>query len=190
MQEYYKDPESTGLAKRNGWFHTGDLGRFDPQGFLYIVGRKKEMIKVAGQIVYAPEVESALCKHDGILEAAVIGTSDALKGEALKAFIVLKAGVALTPQDVRHFAREHLANFKVPQTVRRSYVHLRKRKNEPGRAFGRQGPDGDGAVIAGGFRQIRHCAGSPRAHGKCHEKIEKSRQEIRVHGIHHVHGDL
>ncbi len=117
MQEYYKDPEATSLAKRNGWFHTGDLGRFDSQGFLYIVGRKKEMIKVAGQIVYAPEVESALCKHEGILEAAVIGTSDALKGEALKAFVVLKAGVVLTPQDVRHFAREHLANFKVPQTV-------------------------------------------------------------------------
>ncbi|HLD87986.1 MAG TPA: hypothetical protein VI955_01530, partial [Candidatus Omnitrophota bacterium] len=74
-------------------------------------------IKVAGQIVYAPEVESALCKHEGILEAAVIGISDALKGEALKAFVVLKAGAALTPQDVRHFAREHLANFKVQQTV-------------------------------------------------------------------------
>ncbi len=117
MQEYYKDPESTALAKRNGWFHTGDLGRFDNEGLLYIVGRKKEMIKVAGQIVYAPEVEAALCKHESVLEAAVIGVSDAVKGEAVKAFVVLKPGTQIDPQDLRHFARQHLANFKVPQTV-------------------------------------------------------------------------
>ncbi len=117
MDGYYKDPESTALAKRNGWFYTGDLGRFDAKGFLYIVGRKKEMIKVGGQIVYAPEVESALCKHEGVLEAAVIAANDPLKGEAVKAFVVLKPGVGLDPQELRHFARAHLANFKVPQTV-------------------------------------------------------------------------
>lgn len=117
MQEYYKDPEATALAKRNGWFHTGDLGRFDQEGFLYIVGRKKEMIKVAGQIVYAPEVEAALCKHEAVLEAAVIGVADPMKGEAVKAFVVLKENVSIDPLEIKYFVREHLANFKVPQTI-------------------------------------------------------------------------
>jgi len=117
MQEYYKDPQATLAAKRNGWFHTGDLGRFDAQGFLYIVGRKKEMIKVAGQIVYAPEVEAALCKHEAVLEAAVIGIADDMRGEAVKAFVVLKEGCHIEPLEIKYFAREHLANFKVPQTV-------------------------------------------------------------------------
>ena len=117
MQEYYKDPEGTALAKRNGFFHTGDLGRFDEDGLLYIVGRKKEMIKVAGQIVFAPEVEAALCKHEAVLEAAVIGVADNMRGEALKAFVVLKEGINVNPLDIKYFAREHLANFKVPQTI-------------------------------------------------------------------------
>ena len=101
----------------NGWFHTGDLGKFDADGYLYIVGRKKEMIKVAGQIVYAPEVEAAFYKHEDILEAAVIGVSDSMRGEAVKAFIVLKPESKLTPEALRYFAKEHLANFKVPQAI-------------------------------------------------------------------------
>ncbi len=117
MQEYYKDPEATAIAKRNGFFHTGDLGRFDAEGFLYIVGRKKEMIKVAGQIVYAPEVEAALCKHEAVLEAAVIGVPDPMRGESVKAYVVLKPGAAIEGLEIKYFAREHLANFKVPQTV-------------------------------------------------------------------------
>ena len=117
MEGYYKDPEATKMAKRGGWFHTGDLGRFDNEGFLYIVGRKKEMIKVAGQIVYAPEVEAALCKHEAVLEAAVIGIADDMRGEAVKAFVVLKEGFHLEPLEIKYFAREHLANFKVPQTI-------------------------------------------------------------------------
>src|SRR5207253_2626751 len=106
MQEYYKDPESTELAKRNEFFHTGDLGRFDENGFLYIVGRKKEMIKVAGQIVYAPEVEAALCKHEHVLEAAVIGVPDPMRGESVKAFVVLKDGAQVNPLDIKYFVRE------------------------------------------------------------------------------------
>jgi acyl-CoA synthetase (AMP-forming)/AMP-acid ligase II len=117
MQEYYKDPQATAYAKRNGWFHTGDLGRFDSEGFLYIVGRKKEMIKVAGQIVYAPEVEAALCKHSDVLEAAVIGIPDPMRGEAVKAFVVYKPGASIDTLGLKYFAREHLANFKVPQTI-------------------------------------------------------------------------
>ncbi|MCA9401291.1 MAG: long-chain fatty acid--CoA ligase, partial [Candidatus Omnitrophica bacterium] len=90
---------------------------FDDHGFLYIVGRKKEMIKVGGQIVYAPEVESALYKCEDVTEAAVIGIPDKMKGETVQAFVVLKEGSPLTAEDIRHFARQHLANFKVPSIV-------------------------------------------------------------------------
>ncbi|VAX34957.1 Long-chain-fatty-acid--CoA ligase [hydrothermal vent metagenome] len=117
MDEYYKDPEATATMKRDGWLYTGDLGRFDEEGFLYIMGRKKEMIKVSGQLVYAPEVEAAFYKHEGVAEVAVIGVPDELRGEVIKAFVVLKEGESLTPEDLRHFVKEHLANFKVPQSV-------------------------------------------------------------------------
>ncbi len=117
MEGYYKDPEATAMAKRHGWFHTGDLGRFDQEGFLYIVGRKKEMIKVGGQIVYAPEVESAFYKHEAVAEAAVIGVPDQLRGEAVKAFVVLKEKGSIASEDLRYFLRDHLAHFKVPQSV-------------------------------------------------------------------------
>jgi long-chain acyl-CoA synthetase len=117
MDGYYKDPEATKALMTNGWFHTGDLGKFDNEGYLYIVGRKKEMIKVAGQIVYAPEVEAAFYKHEEVLEAAVIGITDALRGEAVKAFIVVKPESKLTAEDLRYFAKEHLANFKVPAAI-------------------------------------------------------------------------
>jgi acyl-CoA synthetase (AMP-forming)/AMP-acid ligase II len=118
MEGYYKDPETTSQMKRGGWFHTGDVGRFDKEGYLYIVGRKKEMIKVGGQIVYAPEVESAFYKHAGVAEVAVIGIPDKLRGEALKALVVLKENANnVTADELRYFAREHLAHFKVPQSI-------------------------------------------------------------------------
>jgi len=117
MAGYYKDPQATSEVIKNGWFHTGDLGRFDDKGFLYIVGRKKEMIKVSGQIVYAPEVEAALYKNPAIAEAAVIGIADKLRGELVKAFVVLKEGQSFTAEEVRYFCKEHLAHFKVPHEV-------------------------------------------------------------------------
>lgn len=111
---YYKDPEATAQAMRNGWFHTADLGRFDKEGDLYIVGRKKEMIKVAGEIVFEPEIEAAIYKHPDVAEVAVIGVPDRLRGEVPKAFVVLKEGASLTGEDLRYFCRQHLAHFKVP----------------------------------------------------------------------------
>lgn len=117
MDCYYKDPEATAAMKRNGGLYTGDLGRFDDEGFLYIVGRKKEMIKVAGQIVYAPEVESAFYKNENVEEVAVIGIPDEMRGEVVKAFVVLNEGSEITVEDLRYFAKEHLAHFKVPQSI-------------------------------------------------------------------------
>jgi len=117
MDCYYKDPEATAAVKRDGGLHTGDLGRFDDEGFLYIMGRKKEMIKVAGQIIYAPEVEAAFYKNKDIAEVAVIGVPDEFRGEAVKAFVVLTEGSNTTPEELRYFAKDHLAQFKVPQSI-------------------------------------------------------------------------
>jgi len=111
---YYKDPQLTSETLRNGWFHTGDLGKFDPEGNLYIVGRIKEMIKVGGEIVFEPEVEAALQKHSAVAEAAVVGIADKLRGEVPKAFIALKPGQQLSEEDLRSFLRQHLAHFKIP----------------------------------------------------------------------------
>ncbi|MDD5730270.1 MAG: AMP-binding protein [Candidatus Omnitrophica bacterium] len=113
---YYKDPEATKEAFKNGWFHTGDLGKFDEEGDLYIMGRKKEMIKVSGEIVFEPEVEAALLKHPFIAEAAVIGMPDKLRGEVPKAFVVLKKEKPLQEEELRYFLREHLAHFKIPHS--------------------------------------------------------------------------
>jgi long-chain acyl-CoA synthetase len=111
---YYKDPEMTAHAMRGGWFHTGDLGRFDEEGFIYIVGRIKEMIKVAGEIVFEPEVEAALHKSPDVAEVAVVGVPDKLRGEVPKAFVVLKKGSQASEEDLRFFSRQYLAHFKIP----------------------------------------------------------------------------
>ncbi len=111
---YFKDAALTSQTIRNGWFYTGDLGKFDSEGFLYIVGRKKEMIKVGGEIVFEPEVESVLYRHPDIAEAAVVGISDKLRGEVPKAFLVVKEGRNIAEDDLRYFLRAHLAHFKIP----------------------------------------------------------------------------
>ena len=111
---YFKDDLLTQSTIRKGWFYTGDLGKFDAEGFLYIVGRKKEMIKVGGEIVFEPEVEASLQKHPDIAEAAVIGVMDKLRGEVPKAFVVTKEGKSISVEDLRYFLRQHLAHFKIP----------------------------------------------------------------------------
>ncbi len=111
---YYKDTVLTQEVLCNGYFHTGDLGRFDSDGHLYIVGRKKEMIKVGGEIVFEPEVESVIHKHPDVAEVAVVGVPDKLRGEVPKAFIVFKENKSIPEEDLRFFLRQHLAHFKIP----------------------------------------------------------------------------
>jgi len=111
---YYKDEKLTRETIRNGWFYTGDLGRFDADGDLYISGRIKEMIKVGGEIVFEPEVESVIHRHPDIAEVAVIGINDKLRGEVPKAFVVFKEGRDIPEDELRQFCRQHLAHFKIP----------------------------------------------------------------------------
>lgn len=116
MDGYYKDPELTKDVMKDGWFYTGDLARCDSEGLYYIVGRKKDMIKVAGQIVFPAEIEEVLHKHPQIKEAAVIGVADQLRGEAVKAIIVLNDGTGIDDHELRQFCRKHLAHFKLPHS--------------------------------------------------------------------------
>jgi len=117
MKGYYKDEEETQRVLRDGWFYTGDLGRFDQEDYLFILGRKKEMIKVSGELVYASEVESVIAKHPHVKEVAVVGAPDKLRGEVVRAVVSPKEGMQVSEEDIRYHAKEHLANFKVPQIV-------------------------------------------------------------------------
>jgi len=111
---YWRDPEATEKAFVDGWFRTGDLGRLDEDGFLYIEDRKKDMIVSGGENIATPEVERVLYEHPDVVEAAVIGHADDRWGEVPHAFIVVRAGSALTAEDVAEFCRLRLAKFKVP----------------------------------------------------------------------------
>jgi acyl-CoA synthetase (AMP-forming)/AMP-acid ligase II len=114
---YYKNPEATSASFRQGWFYTGDLGYFDEEGFLFVVGRKKDMVKSGGISIYPLEIESVLYSHPEILEAAVIGVPDPGWGEALTAVIVLKDGAKLSAEEVQQFCKQRLSSYKVPKSV-------------------------------------------------------------------------
>jgi acyl-CoA synthetase (AMP-forming)/AMP-acid ligase II len=116
-QGYYRNPEATAESFRGGWFYTGDLGYFDEEGFLYVVGRKKDMIKSGGISVYPDEIESILYNHPAISEVAVIGVPDARWGEAVKAIVVLKEGATTDPDGLTQFCKERLSHYKVPKSV-------------------------------------------------------------------------
>ena len=116
-REYYKDPEATARMWEGGWLHTGDLGYLDADGYLYIVGRKKEMIVRGGMNVYADDVEAVLLAHPAVIEAAVIGVPHDVLGEDVAAFVVLRPGVGLASEELQRFAGERLADYKVPRQV-------------------------------------------------------------------------
>ena len=117
MKEYYKDPEGTAEAMRGGWMHTGDLGRLDDEGFLYIVDRKKDMIITGAENVYPREVEEVLYTHPLIVDAAVIGVPDEKWGEAIKAVVALKNGITVTEKEIIDFCRGKIAGYKCPKSV-------------------------------------------------------------------------
>ncbi|HYC82122.1 MAG TPA: acyl-CoA synthetase, partial [Solirubrobacterales bacterium] len=114
---YLNRPEETAAAYRDGWFATGDVGYLDEDGFLYIVDRKKEMVKTGGFNVYPKEVEEAIYAHPDVVEAAVFGVPDRRWIEALTAAVVTRPGAALEGEEIRAFCRGRLAGYKVPKTV-------------------------------------------------------------------------
>jgi long-chain acyl-CoA synthetase len=117
MQGYYDNPEGTAQAIKNGWFHTGDIGFRDEDGYFYLVGRKQDMIKRGGERISPQEVEAVLNRHPNILEAAVVGASDQLWGQKVKAFVVVKPGHSLSEEEIIAFCRRDLAHYKCPQLV-------------------------------------------------------------------------
>lgn len=112
---YWNRPEATAEAMKGGWFHTGDMGRIDEDGYLYIVDRKKDMIVASGYNVYPIEIENVLLRHPKVKDCAVIGVADDYRGESVKACIVLHDGQSMTQEEMELYCREHMAAFKVPK---------------------------------------------------------------------------
>jgi long-chain acyl-CoA synthetase len=117
MKGYYKNPSATKEAFKNGWFHTGDIGRFDEDGYIYIIDRVKDMIIRGGFNVYSREVEEILLTHPDVALAAVIGVAHKKYGEEIKAFIVKKEGAKATEEEIKAWAKENLAAYKYPREI-------------------------------------------------------------------------
>lgn len=117
MKGYWNRPEINTEVLRGGWMHTGDIGAFDDEGFLYILDRKKDMIKTGGENVYSPEVESILVSHQDVLEAAVIGVPHERWGETVCAVVVLRPGASCQPAEIIEYCRGRMTHFKCPTAV-------------------------------------------------------------------------
>jgi len=116
-QGYWNRPDETAKTIIDGWLHTGDLATLDEDGYVRIVGRKKDMISAGGFKVYPDEVDAVLMSHPDVLEAATVGVPDEKRGETVKSFLVLRPGARLTASQVEEFCRESLAAYKVPRQV-------------------------------------------------------------------------
>ena len=117
MIEYWNKPEATAEAFRGGWYHTGDAGYLDADGYLYLVDRVKDMIVTGGENVYSTEVENAIASHPAVAQVAVIGIPSEKWGEAVHAIVVPKPGAEVTEQEIIEHAREWIAGYKVPKSV-------------------------------------------------------------------------
>jgi acyl-CoA synthetase (AMP-forming)/AMP-acid ligase II len=117
MLGYWGNPNATAEVLRDGWLDTRDLGYFDEDGYLFIVGRTSDMIKVGAFRVSPTEIEEVVMGLDGVAEAGVVGVADDILGQAVKVVVVLRPGAALTPLAVKAYCRENLAAYKVPKVV-------------------------------------------------------------------------
>ena len=118
LKGYYRNEEATAIAFRNGWFHTGDIGYRDQDGFFYIVDRKSDMIIRGGENIYPREIDEVLYQHPAVAAAATIGVPDQLYGEEVAAFVVLKEGSEATEEEIIAFCQTRLADYKCPKKVR------------------------------------------------------------------------
>jgi len=121
LKGYYQNPDATATAFRNGWFHTGDIGYRDADGFYYIVDRKSDMIIRAGENIYPREIDEVLYQHPSVAAAAAVGVPDDLYGEEVAAVIVLKDGSKVSKEELIDFCKARLADYKCPKTVH--FVH-------------------------------------------------------------------
>lgn len=117
MQGYWKMPEETANALRDGWLYTGDIATMDQDGYVFIVDRKKDMIIAGGYNIYPREIDEVLYEHPKILDAVTVGIPDPYRGETVKAFVVKKPGESLTEKEVIEFCKAKLAAYKVPKTI-------------------------------------------------------------------------
>src|SRR5437773_9098008 len=118
LKGYFKDPEATERAFRSGWFHTGDIGYRDKDGFFFIVDRKSDMIIRGGENIYPREIDEVLYRHPAVAAAATIGVPDPLYGEEVAAFIVLKDGMKVDEQELISHCQAELADYKCPKSIR------------------------------------------------------------------------
>jgi len=121
---YYGDPARSAETFRDGWIHTGDLGRLDAEGYLFICGRKKDMIITGGQNVFAAEVEEVLLEFDGVIDCAVFPIPDGTWGECVTAVVVTREGRGIPLQELQSFCRARLAGFKIPRRLHVQHTPL------------------------------------------------------------------
>jgi long-chain acyl-CoA synthetase len=114
---YWNRPDANAASFTDGWFHTGDIGKLDADGFVYIVDRAKDLIIRAGENIACVEIENVLFQHPDVVDAAVVGVAHPVLGEEVKAVVQVKPGATVTAEELRDFCRPHLANFKVPEHV-------------------------------------------------------------------------
>ncbi len=117
MKGYYNDPDATATAMRGGYFHSGDAAVVHPDGYVEIRDRIKDVIISGGENISTVEVEGVLLRHPAVQEVAVVGMPHEKWGESPHAFVVLRSGATATEDEIKQFAREHMAGFKVPQWV-------------------------------------------------------------------------
>jgi long-chain acyl-CoA synthetase len=134
FQGYWNNPEATQKVYKNGWFHMGDAGMFDKDGFLYIMGRYKDVIVYGGDNIYPDQVEEVIQQMDGVLEVAVIGVPDEIFGEVPRAYVVKERDCSLTEEDIVKYCKERIASYKVPEVVFADHLP----KNTLGKVLKRQ----------------------------------------------------
>ena len=117
MSGYWNHPDDTASSLRNGWLYTGDIAYMDEDGYFYIVDRKKDMVLIGGYNVYPREIDEVLHQHPKVLDAVAVGIPHPTRGEALKAYIVLKPGASMEKHEILKFCRQQLANYKLPREV-------------------------------------------------------------------------
>jgi long-chain acyl-CoA synthetase len=132
---------------RGGWFHTGDIGYLDGDGYLYLVDRVKDMINTAGFKIWPREVEEVLYRHPAVRECAVVGASDATRGEIARAFVVLRTGTAPAAAELDAHCRAHLAAYKAP----RAYEFVDELPKSP-----------SGKILKRALRSAADAGGAPR----------------------------